>query len=452
MIQSRQYQDDAVAWLSRRKRGIVVAAAGSGKTIIAALSILKVVERKTRALQVRIGWVCNTQEQKAQAYSAMFTVFTGEAPDNIWEAESRWNTYQPVAPIDFVAACAAANTDWDGYDLLVVDENHHSDAPSWRKQIETCQGARWGFTATPPEDQDELHRLKEMFGGCLYEIPREDVSKSLSKAKVIIIEASDKGVHQKIDALAQKIYQHRTKWAVVGLNLRITGNSFAHKEEIKNMGCVWSQATTAWYAPNEIIYRKGLELCGGKLPAQIPSPASQNPQTKGEVFSRALWEACVKEGIVNNVSRNQAAVTAANEAIKNGRHVLLLVNLVTHGQELVKQIPGSVLCNSKMGKRKREDAIEDFKTGKIPCLVATSLADEGLDIPVADTLIPLSGGRSRGKADQRSGRVMRQFAGKTHALIYHFQDATVHPLMEKHANIRLLLYCELGYGIGNNEI
>jgi superfamily II DNA or RNA helicase len=63
---------------------------------------------------------------------------------------------------------------------------------------------------------------------------------------------------------------------------------------------------------------------------------------------------------------------------------------------------------------------------------------------MANVLVLVSGGRSKAKVEQRTGRVLRRFAGKRGAVIYDFEDLQ-HPLMAKHSRLRQELYRELGY-------
>lgn len=79
-------------------------------------------------------------------------------------------------------------------------------------------------------------------------------------------------------------------------------------------------------------------------------------------------------------------------------------------------------------------------------VIAASLADEGLDLPMANVLILVSGGRSSAKIEQRTGRVLRQWVGKEGSLIYDFEDHQ-HPMMRRHAMARQRLYWKLGYTI-----
>jgi superfamily II DNA or RNA helicase len=68
--------------------------------------------------------------------------------------------------------------------------------------------------------------------------------------------------------------------------------------------------------------------------------------------------------------------------------------------------------SSKTSLEERIEKIENLKNGKLKVLVATSLADEGLDIPQLSLVVLLSQGKSRIKLIQRIGRVMRPWQSK----------------------------------------
>ena len=368
----RPYQEPAVAWLSRRRRGIVEAPAGSGKTVMAAAALHRVLTAVPRSRKARVGWMANTLEQCRQADEAL-AMF----PD----------IRQPGSGAGLATVtvrCAAAGTDWSDRDVLVVDECHHGPAPEWRRQIETCSWARWGLTATPDFEGDgadsKARALVELFGPDRFKVERDGIG--LAKARVVVMDASDP-VKDEIDAAIQRLYRARLRF--------------------------WRGDT-------------------------------------GKLWSMAAWQACVEVGIVGNQSRTEAALRVARAHAAAGASVLVLVNQVEHAKAFAAAVPGAVACYSGMGAKARRHAIYDFKNGKLRCLVATSLADEGLDVPRANVLVLVSGGRSAAKAEQRTGRVLRQFAGKEHAVIYDFADRQ-HPLMEKHAAARQAVYRRLGYEV-----
>jgi superfamily II DNA or RNA helicase len=76
-------------------------------------------------------------------------------------------------------------------------------------------------------------------------------------------------------------------------------------------------------------------------------------------------------------------------------------------------------------------------------MIATSLADEGLDLPNVETLVMVSGGRSAQKTIQRASRALRRTETKTDARIYDFLD-NFHPMAIAHAKKRIKCYKELG--------
>lgn len=364
----RPYQLEPVEFLSRRKRALVVAPAGSGKTVIAAAALSEVLGSKPRTGKVRVGWVANTLEQCQQAKAALV----------LFDAVKRLASVK--------VACAAASEDWSDCALLIVDECHHSHAPEWRRQIETCEGARWGFTATPDFEGDEAENksaaLRELFGDERFDVQRQDVGALVSKAKVVLLDASDSGLRQAMDAEIARVYAYRSRY--------------------------WGGDT-------------------GKLRAMVS------------------WQVCVEMGIVGNQTRNQAALGVAQQHFWEGDSVLVLVNQVEHAKWFADEI-GAVACYSGMGAKARRHALYDFKAGTLKCIVATSLADEGLDVPRASVLVLVSGGRSKAKAEQRTGRVLRAFAGKETATIFDFEDH-FHPLMAKHSLARQAVYRNLGYEI-----
>jgi len=61
----------------------------------------------------------------------------------------------------------------------------------------------------------------------------------------------------------------------------------------------------------------------------------------------------------------------------------------------------------------RERVFDRFRSGKVNCIVSTTVLDEGIDVPDADVAIVLSGSGSERQLMQRIGRVLRHRDGKT---------------------------------------
>ena len=358
------YQTKAVHWLTARSRGIVVAPAGAGKTILMASALDSVLSLKQRSSIVLIGWMCHTLEQKQQAQAAL-----DEFPE-----------LSKAATVTI--ECAAAETDWSDYDVLVVDEVHWAGCDQWSKQVLSCNGARWGMTATPFGDDPERNEfLLSLFDHNLMEIGRHEVVNRLVPAVVHLLDDTDAGIRDVMEAEIERTIQRRRHWF---------------------KGADW------------------------------------------ELRAQVTWHVCIKRGIVGNAARNAKVVELAKRHAEDS--VLILVNEIEHGKELAERIPGSRMCFSKMGRPSRKRTLETFKEGEVKCIIATSLGDEGLDLPKANVLIMVSGGRSANKTIQRTGRVLRSYPGKTHGLIYDFRDRQ-HPMMERHSKKRIETYRMLGYRI-----
>jgi superfamily II DNA or RNA helicase len=162
---------------------------------------------------------------------------------------------------------------------------------------------------------------------------------------------------------------------------------------------------------------------------------------EGQLWGQCAWLCAVEHGIVKNQERNKAAIKAA---LSHSEPTLVLVNQVEHAQWMADQLLGAVACYAAMGKKKRKQTMDDFRSGKLNRVVSTSLFDEGADVPRIEVLIMVSGGRSEVKTIQRTGRALRICEGKKGAIIYDFKD-TFHGLMRKHAQKRRDIYAELGY-------
>jgi superfamily II DNA or RNA helicase len=75
------------------------------------------------------------------------------------------------------------------------------------------------------------------------------------------------------------------------------------------------------------------------------------------------------------------------------------------------------------GKTKgREAAIESVRAGEVQLIIATQLADEGLDIPALSAVHLCLPSRAAGRTEQRVGRIMRPSPEKGLPVIYDYVD------------------------------
>jgi superfamily II DNA or RNA helicase len=275
--------------------------------------------------------------------------------------------------------CPHESVDFSNKNLLIVDEAKHSPAAGWRRIIESCKGFRYGFDATPWGDDPE----------------RNAVTRTLFRNRQYEIKRSDIG-----DSLADA-YLEISDATDLNIQRKIDDNI--------------DRLFTA--------RRRYMRI------------------SDDELKRMCAWESLVDIGICQNRERNQYAINYALEHLD--MQTLILIPRITLGEEYEASIPNSRLVHSKIGKKDRRACMEEFKAGNLRTMIATSLADEGLDLPNVDLLIMVSGGRSSQKTIQRASRALRKTETKNCATIVDFSDK-FHPIGAFHAKKRMTCYRELG--------
>lgn len=123
-----------------------------------------------------------------------------------------------------------------------------------------------------------------------------------------------------------------------------------------------------------------------------------------------------ESAIVQNPMRNLQVANDAYQQYQMGRNTLVLINHIAHG-EIIEDIlrnlgAPAVFISGKSRMKHRRQVIQDMRDGKAPIVVASTIADVGLDVPRLQTVVEAGAGKSSVTALQRLGRVMRPFEGK----------------------------------------
>lgn len=165
--------------------------------------------------------------------------------------------------------------------------------------------------------------------------------------------------------------------------------------------------------------------------------------------------------LVIDKARNRLVADLAAREGAAGHSVLVLSNHKAHCRRLAKLIcaagtkavalVGSMTRKEreldptglvKFKKRDRKEIVSALRDGSERVLVATSLADEGLDIPRLSRVILAFPGGSHRATQQQLGRAMRPFEGK-YPVLYDFVDRGVETLRRR-ASERRGVYRKLG--------
>lgn len=160
-----------------------------------------------------------------------------------------------------------------------------------------------------------------------------------------------------------------------------------------------------------------------RLPKLVDDAAKSYPQ----IYS---------EGVVENEFRNKVIKRAAEQLLEKGKSVLIIVRQLKHGRILNEMIKNSVFLKGADDSQYRKVVFDMVREGEVFCLIST-LADEGLDLPILSATIIAAGGDSGIKAFQRL-RCLTPHESKTEALVVDFYDPYKH--LQKHSRKRLNLY------------
>lgn len=183
-----------------------------------------------------------------------------------------------------------------------------------------------------------------------------------------------------------------------------------------------------------------------------------------QVFKGKNYQDIYNKAIVENLDRNKIITKIAYNMYIRDKHILMLYKNIKHGEKLLDMVSKRIgekvkpftIKNPKTNKDvtvrvrnvellsgnddtvKRLAVFEAVKIGFCRCLIASTIADEGLDLPILDTLILAGGGKSSTRAFQRIGRVIRLHEGKTKGIVFDFTDYT--PMLRRHSRNRQKYY------------
>ena len=116
-------------------------------------------------------------------------------------------------------------------------------------------------------------------------------------------------------------------------------------------------------------------------------------------------------GILEDEGRQRLLRGVVEQLVAKGRRVLVLTSLVEHAQETAGALGGEALVGSVSASR-RTDILARMRSGELSVIVATQLADEGLDLPELDTVVLAAPSSHKAATRQRVGRACRAQDGK----------------------------------------
>jgi len=209
------------------------------------------------------------------------------------------------------------------------------------------------------------------------------------------------------------------KFAMEGLIGPVVGNTTY--EELQGCGVLADPIVKLVYVPETDIYK---DVRGG-------------------------YAVVYEEGIVRNAARNSLVVETALKYLNEGLTVLIMVERVAHGHELLKlcevAAPGAFVylhgeTDSAVVAAEKEAFIRGDRRG----VIATRIWSEGTNIRTVGAVINAAGGVSEIAVLQRFGRGLRSTDTKKSVYLVDFFDSN-HVWFLRHSGKRVCMYFEQGW-------
>jgi len=156
--------------------------------------------------------------------------------------------------------------------------------------------------------------------------------------------------------------------------------------------------------------------------------------------------ATLEKDIADDLSRNAMIADRIALEAKMGETCLVLVKTRAHAKTLAEMIVTRGIdaraLTGKTAKKARKLTVTELRGGTLPVACATSLADEGLDLPRLSVIGLASPQRAQGVTVQRLGRLLRLWKGKLPKLLDWVDDDV--PILASRATSRRRVYIDAG--------
>lgn len=162
--QEEMLEDLEAERLKGYNRNLLVAATGTGKTVIAALDYKRL--RVAAGRDLKLLFVAHRQEILKQAMRTYRDVMQDGAFGELYVGDHKSEEGKHVfASVQSLNALGIEKLESDSFDVVVIDEFHHAMAPTYRRLLDHLQPQQLlGLTATP-ERGDGINVAQQFFDG-----------------------------------------------------------------------------------------------------------------------------------------------------------------------------------------------------------------------------------------------------------------------------------------------
>ena len=165
-------------------------------------------------------------------------------------------------------------------------------------------------------------------------------------------------------------------------------------------------------------------------------------------FEELDWQEAFTSLVINNGFRHDIIAKLISQRANDQRTILVLAgnsldlaqNIYDRARKFINE-DNIRLVNGLSHDKYVDETFKKLQDKELTCVVTTTIADEGIDIPSVNTLILAGGGKSFVRTVQRVGRSLRLKEDGSDAEIIDILDTT-NPYLKKHSRARLDYYNE----------
>jgi ERCC4-related helicase len=453
LVEPRAYQINIAKSISSGRNSLVILPTGLGKTLIAVFAIANSLQKGKRAIIL-----APTKPLSEQHYNSLLKMLningdgimllTGginKTKRQELEASARVIVGTPQTLANDLKK---GRISLDGFGTVIFDECHRAVgryAYTYIADESRLRGVQIvGLTASPGSDSKKINTLMELFGIENIEIRIStdmDVAPYVMQKDIntVMVEPGDtvKAITAKlrpvIDEHLNNLYSHglspfkdfermpKGKFLQMGNSIRkIEARNYRFMGlfnylYVLNLGHAYDLASTEGLYPF-VSYMDALE-----------SREPKGRTLKSILANKSVAEAVkiAKEALEHGEEHPKMAV--AVDMIKDrmaGKSIIIFAQFRSTANKLAKMLnENGITAREFVGKKKgvtqahQQSTIRDFREGKFRVLVATSIGEEGLDIPSVDAVIFYEPIPNEVRNIQRKGRAGRMKYGNVVILV-----------------------------------